>query len=201
MNSISRQLIPQEIRAASGFIPFANRISENNTFAAEFGNAHHNAAEAAWSQFGSVNIVNSAKRNGAGASATLDCSGRLALAQIPSGNHVGQVKRSESNIRLVPMMTAQPHGIRGDLKAVTTRPNAAINPHVGQSFGEPVGRVNDCAGARPENLSIPHNAAVADFFLIKPTANPLRSQIASKRHIGFRNHFCLKYGKNGGGCQ
>ena len=187
MKLIRRQFEPLKILAAAGFIGLGLWAAEHCALAAELGKLQHNLGKVVFVA-GPSGIIDAAKRQGRGAGAALDGLAGFALANIPAASHVGQIKRSKHQIGLVPMMPAQANRIAGNLEPVPARPNAAINTDFGQPFGKPIGRINGITAARPELGAVPHNSAIADFLLPKPTAHPLGGQVRGQSHVAFVNH-------------
>jgi len=187
VKSVSRQFEPLKILAAAGLIGLGFWAAEHRSLAAELGKLQHNLGKVVFVA-GPSGIIDAAKRQGLGAGASLDGLGSLALANIPAASHVGQIKRSKHQIGLVPMMPAQANRIAGNLEPVPARPNAAINADFGQSFCKPIGRINGITATGPELGAVPHDSAIADFLLPKPTADPLGGQVRGQSHVAFVNH-------------
>lgn len=187
MKSVCRQFEPLKILAAAGLVGLGLWAAEHRAFAAQLGELQHNLGKVVFVA-GPSGVIHSAERQGRSAGTTLDGLVSFALANIPAAGHVGQVKRSEHQIGLVPMMPAQADRIGSNLEPVTTSPDAAINANLGQSLGKPFGRINGITTARPELGAVPHDAAIADFLLPKPTAHPLSGQVRGQSHVAFINH-------------
>ena len=187
MKSICRQFEPLKILAAAGLVGLGLWVAEHRALAAQLGELQHDLGKVVFVA-GPSGIIDAAERQGRSAGATLDGLGSLALANIPAPSHVGQVKWSEHQIGLVPMMPAQADRIAGNLEPVATSPDAAINANLGQSLGKPFGRINGITTARPELGAVPHDAAIADFLLPKPAAHPLSGQVRGQSHVAFVNH-------------
>lgn len=187
MKSIRRQFEPLKILAAAGLVTLGLGIAEHRAFATKLGKLQHNLGKIVFVANPS-GIVNATKWQCRGAGAALNGFGGFALANIPAAGHVGQIKRSEQQIGFVPMMPAQAHRIAGNLESIAASPNAAIDADFGQSFCEPIGRINGITATGPEFGTVPHNAAIADFLLPKPAAHPLGGQVRGQGHAAFVNH-------------
>ena len=187
MNLISRQFIAQEILAAACLVMVAIGVSENRAFAAELVQPHHDLAQVVFVS-APLSVIDAGERYCASRGAAANGFDCLTLANIPTANHVRQIEGRKRNVRFVEMMTAETDGVAGDLEAVATCPNAAVNPNLGKSFGEPLGSGDDVTVPSPKLLAIPHDAAIPDFLLPKPAANPLTCLVNGKCHLAFVNH-------------